>query len=207
MSGALRVFAATTLVVGLGVGMVAGGPAAAAEHGDKTSAGKQAMMEKWEASMAAGPQHEALAALSGPWSVKSSYWVTPDAEPEESEYKAIRTMIFDDRVLREDFTGAFRGRSYVGIGHSGYDNVSGQFWTTWIDNLSTGVTIMTGAWDAEKEKWVLEGQTPDPMADGLVPIRIESVMPDDNTQVDDFYRPGPDGEMFRFMELVYQRLQ
>ena len=55
------------------------------------------------------------------------------------------------------------------------------------------------------DMWVFEGETPDPMAGGLIPMRIETRMDGRDREINDFYKPGPDGTMYRMMELVYER--
>ena len=51
----------------------------------------------------------------------------------------------------------------------------------------------------------MEGETPSPITGGMLPMRIESRMDGPDRQVSTFFMPGPDGEMFRMMELEYQR--
>lgn len=213
MARVLGVFATYVLIVGMAFGI---GRALAEEHGAKDqntgamsgeemSADEKAMMEAWAASMISGPQHAKLASLAGTWTVRSIYWMAPDAEPEAGEGTAERTMIFDGRVLREEFTGDYQGQPYFGIGHTGYDNVTGEYWSTWMDNMMTGLAVLKGQWDEEKQMMIYEGEVPDPMAGGLTTLRIESRMEGEDTEIDDFFEPGPDGEMYRMMELVYER--
>ncbi len=188
------------------VGLAGGLPAAAMEHGGKAmSAQEKAMMAKWQASMTPGQQHAEMADMVGTWSVRTTTWMAPGAPPEVNTGTAVRTMMFDGRVLREDFTGNWQGQPFAGVAHTGYDNVTGQYWSTWMDNMMTGVTVMKGRWDKPRGLWIFEGQAPDPMAGGLIPLRIESRMEGDDREVDVFFKPGPDGRMFRMMELVYER--
>ena len=35
------------------------------------------------------------------------------------------------------------GMPFEGIGRTGYDNVTGKYWSTWIDNMSTGCYLHT----------------------------------------------------------------
>lgn len=213
MARVLGLFTISALILGWSVG---GAPVLAAEHGakDKTtgamnsqdmSADEKAMMEAWKASMTPGPEHAKLASLAGTWTVRSIYWMAPDAKPESGEGTAVRTMIFDGRVLREDFTGEYQGQPYIGIGHTGYDNVTGEYWSTWMDNMMTGIAVLKGQWDEAKQMMIYEGEVPDPMAGGLTTLHIESRMEGKDTEIDDFFEPGPDGDMYRMMELVYER--
>jgi hypothetical protein len=47
-------------------------------------------------------------------------------------------MIMDGRVMVEDVTSSMMGMPFKGQGMRGYDNVSGKYWGTWVDSMSTG---------------------------------------------------------------------
>lgn len=94
---------------------------------------------------------------------------------------------------------------FNGLGHTGYDNVTGQYWSTWTDNMMTGVAVLYGNWDDTGQVWVFEGKAPDPMAGKLIPMRIESRTDESGREVNEFYQPGPDGQPFKTMELIYER--
>lgn len=188
------------------MGMALAAPALAAEPaGQEMSAEQKAMMEAWAASMKPGPQQAQLAEGAGTWTVKTTVWMAPGAQPIASEGEAVRAMMLGGRVRREDFKGAFQGQPFVGIGHSGYDNVTGRYWATWMDNMMTGVAVLAGQWNEAKGALVLEGEVPDPMAAGLIPIRMEGRRDGKDREIDDFYKPGPDGTMYRYMQIVYER--
>lgn len=198
--------AALALIAGLAAGSALAADTAGEATGGQAAGGEhEAMMEAWVASMKPGPQHAELADLAGTWTVKSRYWMTPDAEPEESQGTAERTMMFDGLILREAFVGDFEGEPYRGVGYTGYDNVTDAYWANWMDNMMTGIVQLTGRWDEAEGQWIYEGTYPDPMAGGLTPMRIETRMQGEDRQISEFYRPGPDGEMFRNMILVYER--
>ncbi|MCP4246728.1 MAG: DUF1579 domain-containing protein, partial [bacterium] len=122
------------------------------------------------------------------------------------EGKAVRTMILGGRVLEERFSGpGMGGPPFEGLGHTGYDNITGRYWSTWIDNMMTGVAFSYGSRDDAGKTWLFEGEAPDPMAGQLIPMRIEGHTDEDGREISEFYRPGPDGQMFKSMELVYER--
>ena len=163
------------------------------------------MMQPWIEAMTPGPQHEMLARSEGSWTVTSTFWVEPGAEPEVSQATVERTMIFGGRVMEETFVGDMGGQAFNGRATTGYDNVTGRYWSTWVDDMSTGVTLMYGDYNEADETWVMEGETPDPFRGGMAPMRIESRADGPDRQISDFYMLGPDGELFRSMEMVYER--
>ncbi len=166
-----------------------------------------AMEAAWVQSMTPGPQHEAMAELAGQWRVTVRVWLDPSAEPQVSEGRADRAMILGRRMMEERFSGTFEGEPYEGLGHSGYDNVTGRYWSTWMDNMSTGVAVFHG--DFVGETLVFEGEVPNPMAGGLIPMRIESRMDGPDREINEFYQPppgaGPDAGLVKTLELVYGR--
>ena len=165
-----------------------------------------AIMQAWEEAMTPGPQHAEMAALEGTWAMTTTWWMYPDSPPQVAQGTAVRTMIMEGRVLQERVTspGMF-GQPFEGLALTGYDNVTGAYWGTWTDNMSTGVTLTTGRWDDAAGMFVFEGETPDPMTGGTMPMRIESRTDGDDREVSEFFFPGPDGQMFKSMEIVYER--
>ncbi len=198
----MRRFGLTGLAVSLAI-FGAGSSAALAQSADTGDV--DPMMQAWIEAMTPGPQHEAMAELVGSWSVTTTHWMQPGGEPQVSQGTAERSMIFDGRILEEQFHGEMDGMPFQGRATTGYDNITGRYWGTWIDSMSTGVTLLYGGIDEASGLWVMEGETPNPMTGGMMPMRIESRMDGDDRHVDEFYMPGPDGEMFRTMEMVYER--
>ena len=41
------------------------------------------------------------------------------------------------------------GTPFTGHGMTGYDNVTGKYWSTWTDSMSTGIMVSEGSCDAE----------------------------------------------------------
>ena len=190
-------WALSLVILGAGPGTVS---AQNADTGDVDP-----MMQAWIDAMTPGPEHAALASREGSWSVTSTWWMEPGGEPQVSQGSAERHMIYEGRVLEETYYGDMAGLPFEGRATVGYDNVTGRFWSTWIDSMSTGVTLLYGDYDEAEGTWTWEGETPNPITGGLVPMRIESRMDGEGQETSTFYGPGPDGEMVRTMELVYER--
>lgn len=164
-----------------------------------------AMMAAWTKAMTPGPEHQALATLGGAWKMTTTYWLDPSAPPEVSEGRAERRMILGGRVLEERVDGQMMGDTFQGIAQTGYDNVTGRYWATWTDDMSTGITLLYGRDDPASGQMVFEGETSDPMTGGLSPMRIESRMEGEDREVSTFFMPGPDGQMVKTMQIVYER--
>lgn len=90
-----------------------------------------------------GKQHQRLAEEAGTWRGTTTMWMAPGAEPMSCPATMILTPIMDGRYVQCQMHSEMPGMGlYLGEGVYGYDNVSQQFVSTWIDNHNTG--IMTG---------------------------------------------------------------
>jgi hypothetical protein len=145
-------FAAAWIAV---VGLIAGAIAIAQDS--KRSESKEAAEPKlppgWtqedlQAMMTAGApgkMHEHLAKDVGVWHGKSTMWMAPDTEPLKSEIVSTIKPILDGRFTHCEIKGEIPGMGpYHAFGIYGYDNVSKEFVSTWIDNHGTGIMNGTG---------------------------------------------------------------
>jgi hypothetical protein len=121
-----------------------------------------------------------------------------------SEGKAERKMILGGRVLHEHAKSEFMGQPFEGIGLTGYDNVTERYWSTWIDNVSTGLSVTHGQWN-EDGTGTFEGETADPQTGEMEPMRIEVHM-EGKREIYEFFMPQPDGEAVKTMEILYEPL-
>ena len=64
--------------------------------------------------------------------------------------------------------GLVVGYAVEGTGHADYDDVAGQCWPSWTDNMSMGVALLYGREYAASGKMIFEGETCDPMTGGRV---------------------------------------
>lgn len=131
----------------------------------------EAMMAAFQASMTPGEQHAMLAGKVGRFTATVKSFEDPSGEPVVSESEVVRTMELGGRVLHETWTGEVMGMPFEGIGRTGYDNVTGRFWTTWTDNLSTGLFLGYGDWDPAGLAMEFHGQMPDPMTGTMIDTR------------------------------------
>lgn len=183
------------------------GPAAAQEgEAPAPDPAMAAMMEAMEASMTPGSEHASLAETVGTWNLSMTFWMDPNAPPQTGTGTAERKMILGGRVLEERVTSEMMGAPFEGIGYTGYDNVTGEWWSTWMDNHSTGMMLSKGTWDEETHTSTWKGEMSDPMAGAKTPMKIVVRHEGPDKEVSEFYAPGPEGEkMVKTMEIVYER--
>ncbi len=165
---------------------------------------QQAEMEAYMRAGALGPQHELMAKHVGTYDVAIKSWMDPAAPPMESMGVAIRTLHMGGRVLHEEFQGDMAGMPFTGLSRSGYDNVSGKYWSTWTDSMSTGIMVSEGECD-EEFNCTYVGTYNDPIKDGPVTNRYVSKWRSPDEQSFAMYGPGRDGTEVKMMEMTYTR--
>lgn len=165
---------------------------------------EQAMMEAYMKAGAPGEQHELLASQAGEYTTVARSWTDPDAPPMEEKGSATRTMILDGRVMVETYHGTMMGMPFTGQAMTGYDNVTGKYWATWNDSMSTGVMVMEGTCDPEMS-CTFTGTYNDPIAKGPVASTMTFRWTSPTTEVLEMHGPGPDGKEVKMMELIYTK--
>lgn len=103
-----------------------------------------ALQAALEAMSRTGPEHAALRRLVGEWTVATRMIMGPGAE-ERGTARATIAEILDGRWLRQDFQGTLQGKPFAGQLISGYDTIGKRHVGVWVDNVSTAMTVMTGA--------------------------------------------------------------
>ncbi len=170
------------------------------------SAEEQAMQAKWMAFMTPGAEHQILAGRVGMWNSKVTIWEAPGAPPVSEMSKTEVKAIFDGRYFEDTTTGNFMGMPFNGRALMGYDNLKKKFFTTWIDNMGTGMMVAEGTYDAATKTITFAGDHPDIMAGKYRPSKsTEKWVSADEWQME-MFNQGPDGKSWwKCMEIVYTR--
>lgn len=167
---------------------------------------EKAMMAAYQAAGTPGPQHAALAATAGDYTLTVKNYPAPGTDPVVESGSATRKMSLDGRILVEEVQSTMMGTPFTGYGMTGFDNVSGRYWSTWNDSMSTGIMVSDGSCDEHKH-CQFSGSWNDPITKGKVTARVSSRWTDANTEIFEMYGPGPDGKEMKMMEITYQRKQ
>ena len=165
---------------------------------------QKAEMEAYMKAGTPGAPHQALAATAGNYDLTIRSWHEPGGPAMEETGTATRTMALDGRVLIEDVTSSMMGMPMKGHGMRGYDNVSGKYWSTWTDNMSTGVMVSEGTCDAENA-CSFTGSWNDPIKKGPFEVRMTTRWTSPTTEVFEMYGPGKDGQETKMMEIIYTK--
>ncbi len=163
-----------------------------------------AMMAAWQKAMTPGPAHAGLAKAAGKWKMTATMWMDPAAEPTVSEGVTERQMLLGGRVLEERSSSTMMGMPFEGIGRTGYDNVTGKYWSSWIDNMSTGCYLSHGSVDDEGNSVTYHGEFDNPMTGGKTQVRSVMRWDGDDKQHFEWYEDHGEGER-KTMEITYER--
>jgi len=165
---------------------------------------QKAEMEAYMKAGTPGAPHQTLASSAGNYDLKLRSWQAAGAPPMEETGTATRAMTLDGRVLVEDVSSSMMGSPFTGHGMMGFDNVTGKYWSTWNDSMSTGLMVSEGTCDAQKSCTFI-GHWNDPVKKTPVKARMTTRWTSPTVQVFEMYAPGKDGKEFKMMEITYTK--
>lgn len=166
---------------------------------------QKAMMEAFQKAATPGPNHKLLQSMVGEWTFAMKMWQDPAAPAQESSGATSYRNLMDGRYVQHEHKGNFMGMPFHGVGILGYDNVSKQFLSSWIDNMATGQMLMNGSYDATKKTFTFKGEMDDAMKPATkVKLRETVRIVDNDTHVMDWYELRG-GKEAKTMEITYKR--
>ena len=131
-------------------------------------------------------------------------WSAPGGEPVVDKGTATRRMILGNRVMVEEMEGQMAGQPFTGQGLHGYDNVTGKYWATWNDSMTTGLMVSEGSCDADGA-CTFTGRYNDALSKQPMATRMTTRWTDPSTEVFEMYGPGPGGKEAKMMEITYRK--
>ena len=167
---------------------------------------EKAMMEAMAKYSTPGPEHKALEQFVGTWDANVKMWMAPGAPPQESTGTAENKMALGGRFLEQHYEGTFMNQPFTGMGYTGYDLYKKQYIGTWMDSMGTSIMNSTGTADASGTM-TFTGKMDDPVAKKTQPFKETMRVVDNDHHVFEMWSPGPDGKMFKMMEITYTRKQ
>lgn len=170
--------------------------------------GKQAtpdeMMAAFMRAGTPGEEHRRLDVFVGDWDVAITYWMDPAAPPSQMSGRMTSEWILDGHYLDQRFSGEMEGMPFDGRGTFGYDIAGQHYFGTWIDSMSTYITVTRGLVSPDGRVFRLQTIGTDPVtgkpSEGREEIVVEG--PDRHTMAI-FEDRG--GELVKTMDMVYTR--
>ncbi|HEU4395214.1 MAG TPA: DUF1579 domain-containing protein [Planctomycetota bacterium] len=164
-------------------------------------------MKEMEAMMKAGTPtepHKKMAAMDGEWVVTGKMWMAPDKPAMEFTGTAKNRMLFDGRYQVQEFDSAFMGMPFQGFGVTGYDNMTKEYVSIWLDSMSTAVMVSRGKAD-ESGQPTYVGEFVDGMGRKQV-MRMKEKLVDKDTMNFEAWNKSPKfPDEFKSMEMTYKR--
>jgi hypothetical protein len=147
------------------------------------------------------PEHQLLADDAGTWDAEVTIVPGPGAPPLPSRGVSVARVACGGHWLLVDFRNE---TGFEGHGVYGYDPSRKAFVSTWVDNLRNFLVVATGEWDADRR--VMTYSTEATLGDGrTLRWREETERVDADTRRFRQLFPGPDGNDFEMMVVVYRR--
>jgi hypothetical protein len=178
----------------------------AREKKQKGKMDMQAMIKVYQRLATPGAPHKLLASMAGSWDTKTKFWTEPNKPPMESTGTCEQKMILDGRFLQQDFSGEMMGRSFSGIGVTGYDNHTNKYVSTWMDSMGTAILLFEGTASKDGRTFTQEARYDDPIK-GPMKWRSVTKIVDENTHVFEMFGIDKKGKKEKMMEIIYTRKQ
>jgi hypothetical protein len=106
--------------------------------------------------------------------------------------------------LITDFKGDMMGTPFQGHGTSGWDPGKKKYVGTWVDTMSTGVSLSEGTYDPATKSLTSWMEGPD-MTGKVTKMRAVTEWKSPDNRVFTMYATGPDGKEVPGMRITYTR--
>lgn len=189
-------------------------PAAAADPQQPNAAPSAEAQAKMKADMDAmmkyaqpGEHHKRLDGFAGKWKVTGKSWMDPSQQATEFTGTVESTWLLGGRYLQSVHKAAFFGMPFEGRSIDGYDNGTHEYFSTWIDNMGTGVMVFRGTCEDPCKVLTETAEGFDPISGKMMKTKEVTTYVDPDTYRFEMYVVGstPDGKDVKVMELVGKR--
>jgi hypothetical protein len=151
-----------------------------------------------------GPQHAEFALQEGIWKTSMKAYMEPGMPPMVVDGESTMKTIMGGRYLVEEFVSDFMGMPFEGMLLQGYDNLSQEYWSIWIDSTSTGYMASRGQKGADGSL-VLNGTMKDLRTPEGRPVRSVVTQINEDAVHFEMFDTAPDGTEIKVMEIDYTR--
>jgi hypothetical protein len=195
---------AITIAAAISIVLLAGTARAQGQTEPQMTPEQKAEMDAYVKAGTPGAPHQALAVTAGSYNLKVRSWHEPNGQATEDKGTATRSMILDGRVLAESVHSQMMGQPWSGHGMTGYDNVTGKYWSTWNDSMTTGLMLAEGTCDA-KLTCTFTGSSTDPLTKKAHKLRMTTRWTSPTSEIFEMYGPDKSGKEFKMLEITYTR--
>jgi hypothetical protein len=191
----------------LSVALLSGGVLCAQDKPSEGTMGMtQEQMEAMQKAAAPGEMHKHMGKMAGDWTFTNKMWMAPGQPPVESTGTMHAETILGGRYVQSVWKGSVMGQPFEGRATEGYDNVSKQYVSSWVDNMGTGIMYSTGTCEDGGKKCTTVGNSSDPTTGGTTSMKSVITWIDDNSFKNEMYTKDPaSGQEVKMMEIVVKR--
>ena len=165
---------------------------------------QMAEMEAWMKAGTPGEQHKWLAGMIGEWDCDLEFRHGPDEEFEAGKGTSVSEWVLDGRIVKSEFASEFMGMPFQGLGFNGYDNVKGEFFSIWMDSMTTGFVSDSGHANDDGTEIEYHGGYTDPMGNKIKTRNVVRDI-DENKTIFEMYQSKNGGDMYMHGRIVYNR--
>ena len=153
------------------------------------------------------PEHAILAQEAGTWDATiKTFAGGPGSEPAVSQGKETNEVLAGGLWVLSRFEGSFGGVPFEGRGQYGYDPVKKKYVGTWIDSMSTILSVLEGEYDAKSKTMTYIGDGYDPALKAKFTQKMVTTTKDDGTRVFTlFMKFESQKDEVKFMEIAYTK--
>lgn len=181
---------------------------AAAPSAEDAQAKAKAEMEAYMKLAQPGEHHKRLGQIAGKWKT-SGQMFNPGQPPIAMTGTMEASWILGGRYLQELHIGNFMGQAFEGRSLDGYDNIAKEYFSTWVDNMGTGVLVFHGSCDDPCKVMTSTAEGPDPMTGKVVKTKTVTTFVDSDTYRFEMYMVGggKDGQDMKVLDMTGKRVK
>lgn len=180
-------------------------PKEAAKAAAPAAPSQEEMMKAWMAVASPSEGHKKLEPFIGSFTVQTKMWMDPAKPAEETSGASENKWVLGGRFVEQRVEGTAMGQPFSGVGYTGYDNYKKKYVGSWMDSMGTMIMNSTGTADASGKKFTSWSTIDDVMTKKAVKVKSLMTIVDNDHQTFEMWSPGPDGKMFKSLEIHYTR--